>query len=620
MLWGQLLVAQLVRLGCTRFYAAPGSRSAPLTLAAAGHQSATLTMGYDERSLGFCAVGCGRAVRKPAAVMVTSGTAVANLYPAVVEAWHDHIPLLLLTADRPDYLRHSGANQTINQINIFGGFVRWHTSLPTPSEHTPQRFVIATVQEALQRAQHPDPGPVHLNIPLFPCGGLLSPSESSCHTFWGPLPETSAEPKPFEAPQVWKAEPRRGLQPVIDVLKRARQGLVIVAGGYGDDDDGTALEQLLTRLGWPVFAEGLCAARYRKHSCIVPSFDLLLGCSQIATSFCPDVVLQLGTRVVSPTLDRWLQRRAAGGGDGTPRRIYIMAGEHLGTVDPHFAVTHRLPLQNFVASVLDGLRVPQVQGSMHPHDQPNRTINHNVIRDGLPSSLPQLSCQTQAIIHKTLAGQKRLTEPFVARCISRVACAIAAEQESFRRHILFLGNSMPVRDMGRFAVAPVEKNSPFAAVMANRGASGIDGVLSTACGAAHATNSPVTLAVGDLSFLHDCNGLALLKETKQPVTVVVVNNCGGGIFALLPFARASDVFERCFQARHNHNLGSLCAAFDVPHTAVDRAEAFEQAYTAALQSGKTSVIEACTDSEHDRALRRQIEQAVDSIARRQLGQ
>ncbi|MEM7495095.1 MAG: 2-succinyl-5-enolpyruvyl-6-hydroxy-3-cyclohexene-1-carboxylic-acid synthase [Myxococcota bacterium] len=798
--WGRLVVEELVRLGCTRVYAAPGSRSAPLTLAAAGHGGVTLTMGYDERSLGFCALGWGRAVgmQSPlgelAAVIVTSGTAVANLFPAVVEASHDHVPLLLLTADRPDHLRHSGANQTINQLDLFGRFVRWHASLPTPNGDMPRQFVIATAREAVLRALGPDPGPVHLNMPLARLGGIsyrpcaneeadqnvvksrdainrvsANPNEAPpffCHSrpplsflrkqesIWTPakagvtnegeMLESTAEPPQSKTAATASFSE---LQSVIDVLRRARQGLVIVAGGYRDDDDGAALDRLLTRLGWPVFAEGLCAARYRTHSCIVPSFDLLLGCSHIATRFCPDVVLQLGTRVVSPTLDRWLQRRAAGeDGEQTARLPYIMAGEHPGTVDPHFAVTHRLPLRGFVPSVLASFchshppchfdeppschtgktlschpderseegsphvptgvdsrlrglpkrsalrcskeklaertkmdpcfrRDDRVGGPAESHtpslsflrkqesmkksekrdvadflegplrgNDKEKTLNRHVIRDGLLSFLPHLSRQTQRIIDETLATQDRLTEPFVARCISRVVSVVAAgrssspagfggkgapakylrEAQNFvgqkgaqPQPILFLGNSMPVRDMGRFAVATEHRGSPFTVVTTNRGASGIDGVLSTACGVAHGSDSPVTLVVGDLSFLHDCNGLALLRETPQPVTVVVINNRGGGIFALLPFARESGVFERCFQTRHDHDLGSLCRGFGVPHTAVEHPAEFAQAYAAALQRGKTSVIEARTDVEHDMALRRHIERAIDRMVKKQ---
>lgn len=569
-LWGQLIVQELVRLQCYQLYIASGSRNTPITLAAAQNPAVALTLGYDERSLAFCALGHARASNKPAAVVVTSGTAVANLYPAIMEASQAGVPLLLLTADRPDDLRHSGDNQTVDQVKCFGDAVRWHASLPTPSDATAARSLLVTVDKAVGYANGTNgmhAGPVHLNIPfakpVHPLKQPFSPQVLAGLSLWQqsqqPFTQFTAATKQHDAAQ---------LQSIAKLL-HSSNGLVVL-GGTACLSPSVA--QLLQRLQWPVFADMPSGSRLVQHACQIPYFDLLLAGSNLLDTYRPHVLLQLGARTVSSHLSQLLQQHA-----GSPHVLLQQQGL---PVDPHFTVTHRLQgdIDTFARHMLQHLQ---------PRNQPSKWL----------APLLQASRCINSCIDSVLQQQQQLTEPFIARCIARHANT---------NHALFVGNSMPIRDITRFAIA----TQGFAHVGTNRGASGIDGIVSTACGFCQALQLPTTLLLGDLSLLHDAAGLSLLSHVKHPLTVVLINNQGGGIFASLPIAQQNPHFERCWQMKHSFDFGSLCQTFGVQHSQAHTPQDFEQHYTQALHSKQHSVIEARVDLQHNLQLQAQLLQAA----------
>ncbi|MEM7589410.1 MAG: 2-succinyl-5-enolpyruvyl-6-hydroxy-3-cyclohexene-1-carboxylic-acid synthase [Myxococcota bacterium] len=573
-LWGQLIVEELARLQCCHMYIASGSRNTPLTLAAARHPATHLTLGYDERSLGFCALGHARATGNPAVIIVTSGTAVANLFPAIMEASQEGIPLLILTADRPDYLRHSGDNQTVDQIKCFGDTVRWHASLPTPSDTTPARSVLVTIDKAVAHANGSHAGPVHLNVPfakpLHPATKPFSQQVLAGLSAW------QNHQAPFtQCLRPTQQHDESQLKTIAHALNTASNGLVIL-GGTACLKQPTI--ELLNRLQWPLFADMPSSGRFVQHPCQIARFDLLLDSCNLLEKYRPDVVLQLGHRTVSSHLYHFLQKRAG--------NTHILVQEQGLPVDAHFGVTHRL--QGNICTVV---------GNMLQHVQPRKTASRWL------APVQQASSQIHACIDNVLSQQKKLTEPFIARCIA---------QHADENRALFVGNSMPIRDMTRFATT----SHGFARVGANRGASGIDGIVSTACGFCQALQLPTTLVLGDLSFLHDLSGLSLLSHVKHPMTIVLVNNQGGGIFAFLPIAQQTklvcqnELFAQCWQMKHNFNLGSLCQAFGVQHLQAATPQDFEQTYTQALQRKQHTVIEAQVDMQHNLQVQKCIQQAV----------
>jgi 2-succinyl-5-enolpyruvyl-6-hydroxy-3-cyclohexene-1-carboxylate synthase len=499
-----VLVDELVRGGVREVVLAPGSRSAPLALALHDAEQAGLLrlhVRIDERSAAFLALGLGKAGGTPAAVVTTSGTATANLHPAVLEAAHADVPLLLLTADRPPELRSSGANQTVEQVGLYGGAVRWAADLGTPDRRPGQqaywRSLVCQAVSAATGDLGGPPGPVHLNLglrePLVPDGdpGWVEPLDG----------------RPGRMPWTDRLDAASCPAPADDLPART----VVV---LGDGADAAAAQHLAAARGWPVVAEPSSGARPGPEVVAVP--ELLLGA--LPDRLRPDRVLVVGR----PTLARSVARLVA----AVPADVVATAGRW---PDPSRSAGRVLPA------------VP-------------RPVGGEVDPTWLPA-WQQASAAAAEAVAQALGDE--LSEPAVA---AAVAAAVPADG------LLVVGSSKPVRDL--FLVAPTGRR-----VLANRGAAGIDGMVSTALGAALAHQAdgggPAFALLGDLTFLHDGNGLMLGPlEARPDLTVVVVNNDGGGIFGLLEQGGADHAvaFERVFGTPHGADLQALCAASSTPYT------------------------------------------------------
>ncbi|MCC5862888.1 MAG: 2-succinyl-5-enolpyruvyl-6-hydroxy-3-cyclohexene-1-carboxylic-acid synthase [Gammaproteobacteria bacterium] len=563
--WAALVIEELVRLGVRHVCIAPGSRSTPLTLAAAGHPALACTVHFDERALAFHALGLARGSGRAVVVICTSGSAVANLYPAVVEAAMDGVPLVLLTADRPPELRDTGANQAIDQVGLFGGHARMSVDLPVPAEDYPAEALLTTLDQALYRCRHPLPGPVQINVPfrepLIAPGASPSPP-SPTPTLW------PASDKPYtEYPP-----PRHALAPdALGALRAALDGIergLLVIGRLRDDSERAAAERLAGWLGWPVCADitsGVRASRvpapWLRH------YDLLLGADPEALER-PDGILHLGGELVSKRLlgrmDAWRVPLVRVVDD--PRRL-----------DPAHRV--RLRLQVSLAALAEAL-VPAAAGAPSAGARPPAPPAGaaSAWRDRLLAADADLA----AAVARALDGAGELDEPTVCRLVSRGLPEDA---------VLCLAASMPVRDMDMFAAA----DGACVPVYSNRGASGIDGTLATACGVAAGSGRRVVLVCGDLAFLHDLNALALLARQRPAVTVVLLNNDGGGIFSFLPVADIGEPFEAYFGTPHGLPLGDLARGFGLACHAPATRAAFREALAEALASGAPSVIEVRSD-------------------------
>ena len=549
-LTARTLVDELVRLGVREAVVAPGSRSAPLALAlhaAAAEQRLRLHVRVDERSAAFTALGLAKGARRPVPVVTTSGTAVANLHPAVLEADHAGVPLLVLSADRPARLRGTGANQTTDQVRIFGSAVRLFADLAASAPAGPDvRALAARAVAAATGARTRLPGPVHLNCqfeePLLPEPGA-APKWPAGRADGRPWTEVEAAPQP--RPTTLPLGPRT----------------VVLAG----DDAGPAARVLAERAGWPLLAEPSSGARTGTHP--IGTYRLLLDRPELGGRI--ERVVAYGHPTLSRPVTRLLAR------DDVELVVVDPAGRWN---DPGHRAARVL-----AAATVDGA-------------DPADWLRAWRAADDVAAEA----------IAKELASEPALTPYEVARVVSESVPAGG---------LLVTGSSHPIRDLDLMAVAhPVGERRR---VVANRGLAGIDGTISTAIGVALARQARrpgrALAYVGDLTFLHDANGLLLGPAEPRPdLTVVVANDDGGSIFGVV---EAGDpayaaAFERVFATPTGAGLAALCAAYGIPHTRVDGAEALRAAL--ARTPDGIDVVEVVLDRANRRELDQRLRNAVDS--------
>ncbi len=519
--WVVEIAQSLAAHGVKDVVVCPGSRSTPLALAVARHPALRVWMHLDERSAGFFALGIARARHRPAAVLCTSGTAVANLLPAVVEAHLARVPLLLLTADRPPELRDNGAPQTIDQIGIFGRNVRWFIDLPVP-QMTLLPFLRATLGRAIGLTQSAPAGPVHLNLPFRE---PLVPDRSLMATLLAQTPSSV---------QVTPARRMLGgaeLATLASSLIEYRRGLII-AGPDCPADLGLLLTILAHRLRFPVLADPLSGVRYGPHTddYILGAYDAFLRDERFVTHYAPEVVLRFGAMPTSKPLLLYLQHHPQArqlvidGGAGW-REPTSLAREHL-QVDEHW----------FCLALADALASSQREGPT------------------LWLRAWQTAEQTaRTTIQAHLLAQETISEPGL---FARLGTWLP------NGTTLFVGNSMPVRDCDTF-LAP--RSTPLY-VIGNRGANGIDGLVSTALGLAAGDATPLVMALGDLSLIHDTNGLIAARLHRLNAIILLINNDGGGIFSFLPQASETDQFELLFGTPHGTDFAPLAALHGAQYT------------------------------------------------------
>lgn len=565
--WAGLMIEELVRVGCDQFVVCPGSRSTPLIVAAARHETARTQIVHDERAGAYWALGYARATGQPACVITTSGTAVANLMPAVVEASNDHIPLLVLTADRPPELLDTGANQTITQSGLFGHYVRWHQDMPCPTGRIDPAYALTTVDQAVHRSVTGCPGPVHLNCAYRePLMGDADPS----------LPVSLAAWQGSGRPYTVYAVPSQRLQErtadsVRTCLEATQRGLLFV-GQLASDAERQAVQSLITCLRWPVYADlgsGLRLGGTGTH--IIRYFDQTLLPEAFSEACRPETVLHIGGRIVSKRVGLFLAEQRP--------QHFIQVVSHPDRHDAIHSVTCRC--QGDIALIVSQIR-PQAQVAQ----QADYTDLFNTSAS---------ACDTMIAAH--IAQDSILTEPYVARRITE----LVPDQTG-----LFVSNSMPVRDVDIYGA----HGRHTVCVGVNRGVSGIDGILATAVGFARGHGALTTVLIGDLAMLHDLNSLLQAARSPQPLVIVVINNHGGGIFRFLPIAQHADVFEDFFVTPHNVSFEGVATDFGLGYCRPDTKAAFDQAYAQAVEARQTCLIEVVTDSQHSFDLRKKMKRAM----------
>ncbi len=567
-LWGSVLVEELVAGGLEAVCIAPGSRSTPLTVAFARHPEVTVYSHLDERSAAFFALGRGRRTGEPTALVCTSGTAAANFHPAVIEASQARVPLLVLTADRPPELRDSGANQTVDQVKLYGDAVRWYAQLPEPeADERKVRMLRTTAARALGSATGTPAGPVHLNCPFS------KPLE--------PVPVPGDVPGAFAGTLAGKGREGAFVETLSGEPTLTDAESTALATALADADrplfvagpaDPTALESiapptmaLTRRLGAPVLADPLSGLRFGPHvdEHIFGGYDAYLS---EAVNLDPDLVIRIGASPTSKTCRQYLQaadcRQLMVDPGGGWREATFSATDHI-RADPG----------RLFASLVSALEGQASDGSESPSLSPWLERFHRAEADHWSATehLPD-----------TLEG-------------AVLATAIAEAPDPAT---VFVSNSMPIRDADRFG----EPQRGALTVLANRGASGIDGITSTALGAGSTLDDgePLVLVTGDLAFYHDMNGLLALERCDVNATIVLINNDGGGIFHMLPIEAYEPPFTDQFKTPHGLDFSPLEELYELSVTAVEPS-AFASAYRDALEEPNTQVLSLEFDAEtsHD---------------------
>ncbi len=548
-LWAALLVEELRRQGVEYFFLAPGSRSAPLLFAAGNDKRVHSVVHFDERALAFMACGYASSSGKPAVLVCTSGTAAANFLPGIIEASKKKLPLIVLTADRPPELQKTGAAQCIEQPGMYGAYVRWAFDMPCPTMEILPEFVLTTAGLAVSRAKGELPGPVHLNVmfrePLAPVK-----QNKNLTRYLSSLRNWVASDKSYTVYEPKGAiVTESALKDAQSRLGRIRNALILV-GKLSSPADRQAILLFAEKTGFPIFADVTSGLRLGcRHPNVIAYFDRILSTRKGPMDF--DGVIHFGGRMTSRRCYEALTRMAL--------KEYLMVIAHPLRSDPLHKVTARFVVGPAV--FIDGV-LPLLGDRVFPKAL---------------SGLRKADQTEERRIERTLS-RSVLSEPAIARMVTKIIPAGSG---------LFLSNSMPVRDMDSFA----SRDGRDVVVGANRGASGIDGIIASAIGFAEGLKSTTTLVIGDLAFLYDLNALALLVRAGQKLVIVAINNDGGGIFTLLPVYERSPVFQKCFTAPHGISFRSAASLFGLKYDAPGSLTAFKRDYTRALGSKGSTVIE-----------------------------
>jgi 2-succinyl-5-enolpyruvyl-6-hydroxy-3-cyclohexene-1-carboxylate synthase len=556
-LWGSVLVETLARCSVRHAVVSPGSRSTPLTIAFARHAGIEAIPVLDERSAAFFALGLAKRTRRPVVLVCTSGTAGANYFPAVIEAHESGVPLLVITADRPPEMRDCASGQTIDQQKLFGGYVRFFHELALPEANLARlAYLRQTIAHALGRTRQPVAGPVHLNAPFR---DPLPPIEDG--TANGLEGRIGAE---FFA-HLGATATAATTQRTTLALTPTPRGL-IVAGPDAPRDVTyyvTKVRELAAALGWPVLADVLSPVRTHAPAAdVVTAYDSILRNEALARELTPDTVCCLGGWPTSKVLRTWLEASGA--------EVLVVSES-----DANRDALHGRTRQ--VSAPVESLVVPE-----------GGPIADNRYR----SRWSEAERAARGVLDGALAAETGMFEPKAAWLLARELPAGTP---------LFVANSMPVRDLEYVWPATPRGLEVFY----NRGANGIDGTLSTALGVAHGSERPAVLLTGDLALLHDTNGFLSRPRLRGSLTIVLINNAGGGIFEHLPVARFEETFERFFATPQDVDFAKLASAYGAEHVLVRDWEHFST-LIADLPASGVRVLEVRTDRKRDAARRKQL--------------
>ncbi|CAH6782900.1 2-succinyl-5-enolpyruvyl-6-hydroxy-3-cyclohexene-1-carboxylate synthase [Vibrio chagasii] len=553
--WCHTLLEELTRSGVEHVCIAPGSRSTPLTLEAEANSKLTLHTHFDERGLGFLALGLAKASNKPVAVIVTSGTAVANLLPASAESGLTREKLILLTSDRPIDLVDCGANQAIQQQGIFSSHVETALNLPSPTTQVSLNWLLTSVDTALAK-QRSVGGAIHINCP-FP-EPLYSANSAEMYADY------------TKSVAAWRASTslysntylpsHLNAQPVSASDYVARKGAVII--GSIENEAAIKAKQFASALGWPVLCDPQSGVSSDwKH------YDLWMqsDAAKAQLSQC-DFIIQFGERIVSKRLNQWVKGQAA---------TFCSSQYIVVSPDAHRINQDHLPQTHIVADIEYWLSEQHLPTLLGEHA-------------GWAAPLAEVANTVQQLALAQISNNDQLTELSVAVDLS----------SRLKGRELFVGNSLMVRLVDMLSSISATQ------VYSNRGASGIDGLVATAAGVIKANQTPLMMLIGDTSLLYDLNSLALLTHNTTPMVIVVTNNDGGAIFDLLPVPEQQK--QSLYQMPHGFSFEHAAAQFKLDYAAPETLNCYQTLIEKHFEQGQgTLLVEVKTPPEQASTLLKQ---------------
>ena len=624
--WATAFVEELVRNGITQFYICPGSRSTPLVAAIAKITRSNLGVVHalsvhDERGAAFRALGYGRGEGRPAAVITSSGTAVANLYPAIIEASMDAVPMLVLTADRPYESRDTGANQAIDQVKVYSQtYLRWFRDILPPHDDVPISVALADAAHGVSLSRR-SMGPVHLNMQfrenLAPDSGpIRNDGRTGSVTKFDSLRFTDSAgfqrwslggSQWTKTSLTHRSIDSRSLLDIIRLISQSRRGMIVVGNirkpsRENQANDPSRTIQLISNfarsIGFPIFAGVQSGSLRFESSAVVPFAEHLLRCPLIKKNLKPDLVIQLGAPLISTEIPTIIKQTLY---DGALDHVLVHPHHPTERHDPEFTISHTVDsdIDSFLVEMKNLLNV-QRNTMLGSQLTPLVQLGH-MLREEMPGIVQEAGAKIREDDPDFLG----LTEPEVVMTLSKILTSAKIPDSS-----LFLSNSMPVRDSEAFLYPTCGNcSSSLSDIGVNRGASGIDGIIASAAGFADATCRPTSLLIGDVAALHDINSLHALRtdtsakenqsNNKHPLTTIVLNNDGGGIFSFLPIAKyGSDVaFDEFFGTPTNtFSFEKGAQAFDIPFVKTQTLDSLEDAYIKSVASEEPSMIEVMVAS------------------------
>jgi len=557
-LWCELLVTALETYGIKYACISPGSRNTPLVLAFQKSKKIKCYIHVDERSSGFFALGLVYQTKSPVVIITTSGTAVTELYPAVVEAFYKHAPLLLLTADRPQAMHDTGANQTINQVNIFKNHVRGYYEAGMPKINKPSLFnfskkIASAVADSISKK-----GPIQFN---FPFAKPFEPSEGTDEASQSFVESMHREFSKNSLHIYYKNKKNNDIQYLVDLLQGSSKIMIILGNSKYKENIVNELLKLSKTLNAPIFADGFSNMRFLKkeHKNIITNFSSFLKSETIKKSITPRLILQFGDTPVSSSLLEFFKESEA-------NKILIHKFGEM--KDPSRTAGKVVSGKtDWICKVLNNAI------SIKPKEEQIKFLNSVIKIDETAGEIKDLFLESTSF-------------PFEGNIINSILAELPDESN------LMVSNSLPARDFDNFA-----EYSNRIKIFNNRGASGIDGIISTAAGIATQGENPSVLIIGDLAFYHDISGLLALKKYEIPLIIILLNNDGGAIFETLPIAKEKDIqFEEYFKTPIDLDYKSIVKGFGGNYKLISSSASLMKEFKSAKKKANFSVLEIKIDS------------------------
>jgi len=575
-LWTETFAEELANLGVKYACISPGSRNTPLTLAFASNKRIKSYLLIDERSCGFFGLGLAKATNTPVVLVSTSGTATAEFYPAIIEAHQQRVPLIICTADRPPELLDCGANQTIRQDNLYSNHIRWFFNVGVP-EPTYERLkhIKSIARRAYSETIVVNRGPVHLNFPF------RKPFEPFIYTdeISEDIIQEIKKAEPAHIPELKNNVIKNRLSEIshiVEFFKTGQKALIVIGPDNKDSGFIEKCTELACFLHIPILADG--ASQFRngandKENVFV-NFEGYLRSEAYSQFLQPDLILHFGRTVTSKGLELFLEDSSA---------VRYMINEFGDWYDPSNKSIASLSVkpQEFCEMMLSIVKSERIEPN-------NKWLN--LFKDAEAVS---------ENIKLTLINEAPF--PFEGRIINETISMMPLDSA------LMISNSMPVRDLDYFS----PKTGNNIDLYFNRGASGIDGITSTALGISEASQKPTILITGDLAFYYDLNGLLTSKKYSIPLVVILINNNGGGIFEMLPISRYDEYFRDYFVAPHNLDFSYFVKGYGGNFTNIHTWEEFRSGFHSALEHKGLSVLQINTDSKKSAQIRKEYWTKID---------